>query len=147
MKKGSEGSAAACSIPASRQRRDRPPREAREPAVTISPSRRATASRSSTRTAQPSGSAKSGDAWATQALCRLGLVDGCDQLEVCLAKRHDPVGRPPARVPAALERGQAVAFLELAPGRREVGHGDQDVVELHRGERRDDLYDFTAASA
>ena len=139
MKNGSDGSAAGCSTPASRQVSSRPLEPAREPAPTVRPSRRATSSSRSVRTAQPSGRRDAGLAAATQRpnglSCGLGLVDDRDQLEVGPAERHDSVRGAPARVTAALDRGQAVQRFELARGRREVGHRDQDVVELERDRR------------
>jgi hypothetical protein len=106
MKKGREGSAAACSMPAIRHRMSLPARPARVPAPTDNPSRWATSSSLCVRTAQPSGWASSACTRATQrpnGLCGLGLIDDRDQLEVGLAERHEPVGRAPAGVTAALD--------------------------------------------
>src|SRR5215207_6588372 len=61
---------------------------------------------------------------------RLGFVDDRDQLEVRLAKRHDPVGGAPAGVTATLQRGEPMARLQLAPRRLEVRDRDDHMVEL-----------------
>src|SRR5215207_8546689 len=70
-----------------------------------------------------------------RALCGLGLVDDRDQLEIRLTERHDPVGRPPAGVTAALDRSQTVPTFELARGGGQVGHRNEYVVELQSHER------------
>ena len=57
-----------------------------------------------------------------------------NQLEVGVAERHDPVGGAPGWVTPALDRSKTVTVLDLPPGRFEVCHSDQYVVELHRHE-------------
>jgi len=65
----------------------------------------------------------------------LRLVDDRNQLEISLTERHDPVGRAPVAVTAALDRRQAVPRFDLARGCGKVGHRNQYVVELQNDER------------
>src|SRR4029453_16630953 len=76
-----------------------------------------------------------GDPPADAGVGRGWLVDDGDQLQVAVPERHDPVGGAPAGMPAALDRGQAVACLELPPRGREVGDREQHMVQLHASER------------
>src|SRR5688500_3976199 len=70
------------------------------------------------------------DPASERALRGLGLVDDRHQLEIGLTERHNPVGRAPAGVTAALDRSEAVPHFDLLRGRGKVGHRDQYVVEL-----------------
>ena len=70
------------------------------------------------------------DPASKRALRGLGLVDDRDQFEVGLTERHDPVGRAPAGVAAALDRSQAMPRFDLPSGYGNVGHRNQYVVEL-----------------
>ena len=115
---------------------------AREPFAAISPSRPATSS-SLARAHRPAQRPQErqrrrrrlrpSDRSRSSAASR--LVDECDQLEVRVAEQHYPVGGAPAGMAAALDRRQPVARLDLARGGREVGDGDQRMVELHARER------------
>ena len=80
--------------------------------------------------AQRPAGGRRGDPAPERAAGGLGRVDRRDQLQVGVAERHDPVGRSPARMPAAGDRRKTVARLELAAGGIQVGDRDQDVVEL-----------------
>src|SRR6266516_4768676 len=71
-----------------------------------------------------------GDPAPERTLRGLGLVDDRDQLEIGLTERHDPVGRAPTGVAAALNRGQAVPRFKLPRGCCQVGDRDQYVVKL-----------------
>jgi hypothetical protein len=75
------------------------------------------------------------DPASERALRGLGLVDDRDQFEVGLTERHDPVGRAPAGVTAALDRSQAVPRFDPLRGCSKVGHREQYVVELQSEER------------
>ena len=138
MKNGSDGSAAASSIPATRQCRISPPRVAREPAWIVRSSRRATPSSSCVRTAQPRGRPRSDCTRATQLPNGLRAASSSSATvtssRIGLAERHDPVGRAVAGVTAALDRRQAVTRFQPARGGRQVRHRNQYMVELQSGE-------------
>ena len=120
MKNGSDCSAAERSTPADRQVSSRPLGSAREPDPTVRPSREATSSSRSVRTAHPSGRvtapARGRDPASEGALLGLRLVDHREQLEIEPAERDDPVGGTPAKVTTAFEEGQPVQRFELAGG-------------------------------
>jgi hypothetical protein len=139
MKNGSDGSAAACSRPASRQRRTRPPGMSREPAATASSSRRATSSSRWVRTARRAAGRREAALRRPSARTRSPRPRP--------RRRPRPArGRPrrgarsgwpfPSRGDGPLARRQAVPRLELARGCGQVDDRDQDVIELQGGELR-----------
>jgi pimeloyl-ACP methyl ester carboxylesterase len=64
---------------------------------------------------------------------RLLPVDHRDQLEVARPERHDPVLGPDPEVAPAARDLQPVLVAQAPRGRLEVGGGDEDVVDVHRG--------------
>src|SRR6185312_10668944 len=64
---------------------------------------------------------------------RRGLrVDHCDELEICAAERHDPVGRAPAGM-AAAGRDRKPELLRRGRRRIQVAGRDQQMVDVHTG--------------
>ena len=132
MKNGSEGSPAASSTAAPRQRSSMPSGVTRDPGCTVRPSRAATASTSSVRTAHPSGFP--GDAavieWPN------GAATASASSTTAISSMYVPASGtmrlavPQPGVAAAVDRAEAVAPLEPRGRLVEVGNREQDVVEL-----------------
>ena len=138
MKKGSEGSALAARCRLSRHRTSWPFRAAREPAVTVRSSRRATSSSWRVRTAQPSGRAR------VDALPRPSARTGPAQPRP--RRRPRPArGRSrraarscwpcPSRGDGRPRSKPGRIALRSPRGCGQVGHRDQHVVELQSDER------------
>ena len=61
----------------------------------------------------------------------LGRVDDSNQLEIGIAERYYPVRGAPLWVTSALDRCKAVTEFHFVPGRCQVCHSHQHVVDLH----------------
>lgn len=54
----------------------------------------------------------------------------CEELDVAVAKRDQPVGRPVSRMPPTFDRDDTMLLLEAFGSSVEIGHTDDDVVEM-----------------
>ena len=59
------------------------------------------------------------------------LVDYSDEFKVGVAEGHDPVGGTPARVTAALYRGETMVLFHLPRSGFQVDHGNEYVIDFH----------------
>jgi hypothetical protein len=134
MKNGSEGSTMASSTPTVRQRMSSPSGLIPVPSWGVKPSFRVVSSRSAGRTDQPIGRPAAVAPDVTQRPRVFSPASRAStiamSLEIGVAKRDDPVGGPPARMPSSFDRDEPMILGKRASCVGEIRHRDQHVIEL-----------------